>query len=235
MGWSDPSPRPRTVKVMAGELHRLLQNAGITGPYVLVGHSFGGLIVRMFASLYRDERSALVLVDSVVPHEFPRLPRSVTTYNNHFLRVQTWKEDTMFFGLPRLMGWCGNGPATLRSALRTMDCRSGPWKEHMAEYETADESSDQVLKARPLGDLPVVIISEDLHKGNVWNALQAGLIQISTDSCRMIAKRSGHMIPTERPRLIADVVRDLVDRLRTRQAPPALPVETVLKEFGCAH
>lgn len=221
MGWSDPSQKPRTAKVIAEELYRLLQNARVAGPYVLVGHSLGGIYVRMFASLYRDETSALVLVDSVVPHQNRRLPRSVTTYNNHFLRVQTWKEDTMFFGLPRVMGWCGNGPVEIRSELRTVDCRTGPWKEHMEEYDAHEESSDQVEKAGPLGDLPVVIISEDLPKANVWNVLQASLLQISTDSCRIIAKGAGHMIPMERPDLVSSVVRDLVDHLRTLNAPPA--------------
>ena len=126
MGWSDPSPKPRTVEVMARELHRLLRNAGVGPPYVLVGHSFGGMVVRMFAGLYRDDGAAVVLVDSVSPDQDQLLPRQLEKSNAYFLRDQTLKQDTMLFGLPRLMGWCGNGPSAIRSALRTVDCRVGP-------------------------------------------------------------------------------------------------------------
>lgn len=234
MGWSDASPKPRTAKVIAEELHRLLQNAGIRGPYVLVGHSLGGMYVRLFARLYPEEASALVLVDSSVPHQFQRLPAELTTYNNRFLRAQTWKEDTMFFGLPRLLGWCGDGPAEIRSALRAVDCRMGPWKEHMAEYEANDTSSDQVVAAGPLGNLPVAVISEDMS-GRGWNRLQAGLVQISTDSCRMIAKGAGHDIPTERPGLIAGVVGQLVEQLREPQPARSGAITDLLRPFDCVR
>ncbi len=235
MGWSDPSPNPRTAKVMAEELHRLLQNAGVAGPYVLVGHSLGGMIARLFASLYRDETSALVLLDSAVPHQYERLPRGVATYANQFLRQETRKQDTMFFGLPRLMGWCGDGPAAIRAALRTVDCRVGPWKEHLAEYARFDESSDQTVKAAPLGDLPVVIISEDANNGQSWNVLQASLIQISTESCRIIAHGSGHDIPSERPGLVARVVRQLVEHSHAPQENRLASTTELLRQFECAR
>ena len=54
LGYSDSSPRPRTSRIFAEELHTLLHNAGISGPpYILVGHSMGGFDVRLYASLYR--------------------------------------------------------------------------------------------------------------------------------------------------------------------------------------
>src|ERR1700733_6015434 len=55
LGFSDPSPRPRTSTVIAEELHQLLQAAGIAPLYVIVGHSMGGYDVRLYASLYRPE------------------------------------------------------------------------------------------------------------------------------------------------------------------------------------
>jgi pimeloyl-ACP methyl ester carboxylesterase len=155
MGWSDPSKNPRTAKVMTEELHQLLQNGRVAGPYVLLGHSFGGMIVRMFAALYRDEASAVVLVDSVSLGQDHRLPLQLQKFNAEFLRKQTLKDDTMVFGLPRLMGWCGNGQAEIRSVLRMVDCRVGPWKEHLAEYSARPQSSDQVSKAGSLGNVPV--------------------------------------------------------------------------------
>jgi pimeloyl-ACP methyl ester carboxylesterase len=61
---SDPVPMPRTARDIADDLHTLLQAASIPGPYVLVGHSLGGLIVRLYASIYPDEVGGLVLVDA---------------------------------------------------------------------------------------------------------------------------------------------------------------------------
>src|SRR5215216_3831319 len=66
MGWSDPGPQPRTSQQIVKELHTLLGNAGVQGPYVLVGHSFGGLNMQLYASQYPDEVKGMVLVDSAI-------------------------------------------------------------------------------------------------------------------------------------------------------------------------
>src|SRR5687768_3288862 len=70
MGWSEPGPLPRDSKQFAKELHTLLQNADIAGPYVMVGHSLGGLTVRVFAHEYPSEVAGIVLVDSMSPTSF---------------------------------------------------------------------------------------------------------------------------------------------------------------------
>lgn len=64
LGHSDRGPNPRTTKRIASELHQLLNNSGLQPPYVLVGHSFGGLNMRMYANEYPDEVVGMVLVDS---------------------------------------------------------------------------------------------------------------------------------------------------------------------------
>lgn len=225
MGWSDPSPYPRTSKVFAEELHRLLHYARIPRPFVLVGHSLGGMTVRMYTSLYRDDVSAVVLLDSAYPDQDERLPVEVEQSNARFLRDQTFKEDTMFFGLPRLMGWCGDGSPEVRSALRAVDCRVGPWKEHLAEYNSRRDSSDQVRSAGTFGNIPLVVLSADPDKfyvgpglspnvskrmNEAWDAMQADLVNLSINGHRIIAKGSGHMIQWERPELVAEVVRKLI-------------------------
>lgn len=70
LGWSEAGPEPRTATRIVDELHRLLAAAGIPPPYILVGHSFGGITTRLFASTYPDEVAALVLVDPVGPGEW---------------------------------------------------------------------------------------------------------------------------------------------------------------------
>jgi pimeloyl-ACP methyl ester carboxylesterase len=63
LGKSDPAPTPRTSAEVVADLHGLLKVAGIRPPYLLVGHSFGGLDVRLFAATYPSEVSGVVLVD----------------------------------------------------------------------------------------------------------------------------------------------------------------------------
>lgn len=70
LGWSDIGPMPRTANRIVDELHTLLQRAAIPPPYVLVGHSFGGLTMPLFAARFPDEVAGMVLVDPVVPAEW---------------------------------------------------------------------------------------------------------------------------------------------------------------------
>jgi pimeloyl-ACP methyl ester carboxylesterase len=69
-GWSDAGPRPRTAGRIAEELRELLRQADVPPPYVLVGHSFGGMVVQIFASRYRDDTAGLVLVDPAHPEDW---------------------------------------------------------------------------------------------------------------------------------------------------------------------
>jgi pimeloyl-ACP methyl ester carboxylesterase len=69
-GWSEGGPLPRTAGRIADELHRLLRAGAIAGPYVLVGHSYGGLVMRLFASRHPNEVAGLVLIEPAIPEEW---------------------------------------------------------------------------------------------------------------------------------------------------------------------
>lgn len=69
-GWSDAGPLPRTAGRIANELHTALDLAAVKGPFVLVGHSFGGLVMRLFAARYPEHVAALVLIEPAVPEDF---------------------------------------------------------------------------------------------------------------------------------------------------------------------
>lgn len=69
-GWSDAGPMPRTAARVAAELRTLLARAGVPPPFILVGHSFGGLVMRVFAARYRPDVAALILVDSAHPEDW---------------------------------------------------------------------------------------------------------------------------------------------------------------------
>ncbi len=70
LGWSDPAPLPRTTWAIVDDLHTLVDAARIPRPFILVGHSFGGMLVRAFAARYPGEVAGLVLVDPLSPSEW---------------------------------------------------------------------------------------------------------------------------------------------------------------------
>src|SRR5215216_2168598 len=82
MGWSEPGPEPRDARQISSELHTLLKNADTEGPYVLVGHSYGGLYARMYAARYPNEVAGVVLVDSSHPEQFTRTQEGKAMYEN---------------------------------------------------------------------------------------------------------------------------------------------------------
>ena len=77
LGWSDASPKPRTAEVMVEELHTLLQNANVAAPYVMVGHSTGGMLVRLYAHSYPAEVVGMVQVDAQHEDQFTRLSTTI--------------------------------------------------------------------------------------------------------------------------------------------------------------
>jgi pimeloyl-ACP methyl ester carboxylesterase len=93
MGWSESGPEPRDAEQFSGELHALLEGADIGGPYVLVGHSYGGLYARMYAARYPDEVAGVVLVDSSHPEQYARLPEGRENYE---------RSKQLFAGAPLL-------------------------------------------------------------------------------------------------------------------------------------
>ena len=80
-GWSDAADGPQDAARIAADLHTLLERAHVPGPYVLAGHSFGGLYVQSFAATYPDQVAGLVLLDSTAPKPGPALPATTESYN----------------------------------------------------------------------------------------------------------------------------------------------------------
>ena len=211
LGWSDSSPLPRTSRVIATELHSLLQRAQVYGPYVLVGHSFGGMNVRMFATLYPQETLGMVLVDSVYPYQYARLPAGVGPSNERYLRRFGYFEDTMPFGWPRVSGWCDHWPQPVRALRRTTECRFRPWLTHLAEYREFDESSAQVLATRPMPSIPLFVLSHDPgdHPGDMdvaWSRMQQELALLSPQSRHVVVKGSGHIIQEDQPQAVINAI-----------------------------
>jgi len=75
MGWSDRGPTPRDVNQQVRELHAMLSAARIEGPYLLVGHSYGARIARVYTKEYPGEVVGMVLIDPGTPDDDPRFPQ----------------------------------------------------------------------------------------------------------------------------------------------------------------
>jgi pimeloyl-ACP methyl ester carboxylesterase len=220
LGYSDSSPQPRTSKVMAEELHTLLQTAGISPPYILVGHSMGGYNIRLFAGIYRSEVGGMVLVDSSHPEQEKRFPQALNDLDKTWVREQEFLAFSMPFGIPRLLGFCDQN-----GAVRAADCNFHSTREGVRELKAISESAAQTASAGSLGDLPLAVLShdpdqpepdlpEDLVKPthDAWQQMQNELAQLSSRSTHVIAKNSGHYIQIDRPDLVIEAIHRVVDQ-----------------------
>lgn len=226
LGYSDPSPRERTSRVFAEELHSLLHNAGIAGPVILVGHSMGGYDVRLFASLYRNEAAGMVLVDASHPEQRKRFPSALNDLDAGWVRDEEFLEFTMPFGIPRLLGFCDHDVVP-----RAADCNFHSVREGVAELKAFPASATQTATTGSLGEMPLTVLShdpntpqpdlpEDLVKptNDAWQQMQTELAQLSTRGRQVIARNSGHYIQLDRPDLVIAAVRDMVDQVRQDSA-----------------
>jgi len=164
-GWSEPGPEPRDPQQIARELHTLLGNAGIDGPYVLVGQSFGGLYVRMFAARYPKEVAGMALVDASHPDMWTRLPPEVVAT----LKPPAWQVMAMTF-LTRLGVFRLTGGDTAECGLPARQCteveayfRATRYRMAWGQEMLAPDRDAQVRATGGLGDRPLVVISAGDH------------------------------------------------------------------------
>lgn len=220
LGWSDPAPTSRTVRHFADELHTLLQRAGVPGPYVLAGHSLGGLTVRLFAHDYRAEVAGVVLIDSMHPDQAtgPRPdPAAEPPSTDGGLSVTVLAAR---IGLVRLL----TGPLDLKGGLSpaVADAYAAvlvtPRTFQAQERESAGVpiSLAQAADVTSLDDLPLIVVSRGLDPDPKWQRMQADLVRLSSDSRQVIADQSGHNVQIDQPDVASDAIVDMVDRLRRR-------------------
>lgn len=171
-GWSDPGPLPRTSGRIVAELHTLLHRAGIEPPYVLVGHSFGGFNVRIFADHYPDEVAGMVLVD--VSHEDfnDRLPMDLRTRYERYERAEVpllrLGGVLARLGLVRIAaerGWLTllNAfdalPPRERAMARALRYRPGFFRTSTAEDVSFHASGEAARGTGSIGDRPLVVLT----------------------------------------------------------------------------
>ncbi len=209
-GWSDRAQEGRTIGERAEDLHNLLTNADIPGPYIFVAHSYGGMIVQSYTEMHPDEVAGLILVDT--PDESSIFQRDVLDF---YAKVRT---ANRVFGLAARFGVF----RLLRHWI-PLD-RYGFWLAQPAEYsalcddlaslERVPQPQRSSKAAGSLGALPLMIITHGqafpgpfavLEKN--WSEGQKRLVDLSTDSTLIVAKNSNHMIQHDEPELVINAIR----------------------------
>ena len=243
-GWSEPSPNPRTAKVMAEELHTLLANAGIQPPYVLVAHSLGGHNVRMFADLYPDEVTGMVLVDSGHEDQLERFPPEYSRLTDQQISYFSVMAFMARFGILRALGNSSGGanfappqvlkmPADVQPVYMAMMSHPSYFDATLAELRSLPEINEQVRATRKLGDLPLIVLTAESNLDpatleaiglpadfdssqiqQIWLELQAELAALSTNSEHIVVKDSSHAIQLDQPDVVIDAIRRMIEMTR---------------------
>jgi pimeloyl-ACP methyl ester carboxylesterase len=220
-GWSESGPTPRTSRQMVTELHTLLVKASVPGPYVLVGHSFGGLLVQLFAFVYPQEAAGLVLVDS----QSGDLINRSSTFRT-FISEQA-KNLSIFsllapFGLTRLATEAGLAPVNFTGYPPDIQPIAKAFVEQTRFSSSAhdeevgmEQSMSQVRAARhPLGKLPLVVLTRGLFAPEdekaLWLELQQDLVHLSSVGTQVMALQSGHGIMLDQPDLVIAAIKQVV-------------------------
>lgn len=218
MGYSEAGPLPRTAEQFAKELHTLLQHVGIPGPYVLVGHSVGGLSVRVFVHEHAPDVAGVVLIESMNPRQAKPVatdtPPPATTHSSGF-SLLTFPAR---IGLVRLFA----GPLGLKSGLSpevqpayaAFSVTPRSFQTQLDEGTGMPESFIQAGAVKSFGDVPLIVLSRGLDPDQDWQAMQTELLELSSHSQQLIADQSGHNIQLDQPDAAVAAIVKMVEQLR---------------------
>jgi pimeloyl-ACP methyl ester carboxylesterase len=237
-GWSQPRSGSRDAETIARELHALLDQAPVSRPLVLTGHSAGGLYVREYAREFPAEVAGVVLIDSSSPQQIDELPGFRTSYEadkRDKVRELRWEELRVWSGWERLMGRCRNTPSReLQHLVGQYDaemCRPEYVGGEDSEFMDFETTCKQAERLTSFGNVPLLIISKDtdlrteamtadaIGEMAVWAREQEALKSLSPLSWRVIARGSGHGIHHDRPDVVVGEMTRAIGYLRGGPAP----------------
>lgn len=230
-GWSEPATTSRTGEQVVAELHDALTAAGLDGPYVLVGHSMGGLFSRLFAERYPDEVTGLVLVDAR-PEDDAARTAPILEAEGFAGNPPVWLLSALTeTGVMRLFaGTLLAGSVDPEDQDRFVDVVADP-EFFRVRQEEADlvGSTEDAVRGQDLGGLPLVVVARGVAQDYaaaglsteagqeveaIWQDGQRRLLELSSASRLVVAAESGHLVMRDQPEVVVEAVRDVVAELR---------------------
>jgi pimeloyl-ACP methyl ester carboxylesterase len=217
-GWSDATESPQDGTHIAADLHTLLDSAHVPGPYVMAGHSFGGLYVQSFAAQFPDEVAGMVLLDSTAPKPGP--PAS----------PQSWDAITRMAGLVSAVAHLGVGRLIAQSTSGSLPLRAqaeadanASTARHIRSFVTeyladADASMHEASSLTTLGTKPLIVVTADEGITDAqWQTKQDHMAALSTNSLHRHTNATHQSLLGEEADSAAasQAIRDVVEAVRT--------------------
>lgn len=221
--WSESDPEPQSLSRTARNLHALLVNANIPGPYVLVGHSIGGLYVRKFAEDYPDQVAGLVLLDAGDPEQFKQYP-DLLTEGDGFLRIIPVLRALNHVGASHLFFAFGGEmdfselSEPQKSQVKAFWASTRYYDALAVELRADHGIWTDALELSGLGDLPLIVISRGINLDHEWAKYQNDLTSLSTNSQHITINGANHGELVFNPDYAAQVsmaIIQLIEAVRT--------------------
>jgi pimeloyl-ACP methyl ester carboxylesterase len=218
-GWSEPIRSPQDGFAVAADLHGLLREAHIAGPYVLAGHSSGGVYVQVFAERYPDEVAGLVLLDSQSPYALAQLPGYARFYKG--LRAATALFPSFArLGVMRLFyrSAATDLPPMARAQERAFWSTVSHNRSLRDEVIALPAALSQAQRLTTLGDKPLIVVTAAKRAMNGWLPLQDKMAALSANSIHRVAQHATHtsLIEDRSDSAISvQAIRDVVAAVRS--------------------
>jgi pimeloyl-ACP methyl ester carboxylesterase len=217
-GWSDPAPPGRSLVDRVHDLHAVLHLGGVPEPYVLAGHSMGGLLVQIYQQRYPKEVAGMVLIEGTNPNYMFGKPvgRTLATMGVG-VKAGAW---AVSMGLKPVVDQFSNVMKVPKGqpAESALSFLAGPLRvraEDLAFYGKPLRGARYDGSKGSLHDLPLAVVTRGSGGGGGgWNAAQAALAAMSTRSTIVGAERSGHNVNIDRPDVVAEAIRQVWETAR---------------------
>jgi pimeloyl-ACP methyl ester carboxylesterase len=222
LGWSGPDAAPKSAGLAARRLRALLHKAGMLPPYVLVGHSMGGLLVRVFAGLFPEEVAGMVLLDAVHPDQHLRSSAIDLHMRTGFafLGMVPWLARLGYVRLSGLFNAWGEGlPARQAAESAAFLASYRHLRTTLDESRAWDVLCAEVRRAGGLGNTPLAVVTagKDVLPGQP--ELQGELAELSSDSIHLVVPGADHVtLVTRREHAltVVEAIRQVVDKVLAR-------------------